>query len=102
MKEECFQENQIWASTKHPEKDIKISYVHNMYGEDNDNSKMVCWEVANDKAWEKFIMSKFDNKPMEEILKRENGTYPYAYAGEKTFKSMKAYIKQYGLILKEV
>ncbi len=74
-----------------------------MHGENNDTSKYVLWNVNNDEAWTKFVCDKLNVTSIDEaIQKRNNSTYPYEYGGEKTFKSMKAYIKKWGLELLKI
>jgi hypothetical protein len=60
------------------------------------------WQIANEKTWTKFVCNKLNVNSIDEAVhKRNNGTYPYEYGGEKTFKSMKTYIKKWRLKLKE-
>lgn len=99
MKEEYFQANQIWRSETNPERDFKIATIVNMYGDNNDTSKYVIWNVTNYEKWTEFVCRKLKVENIKQALKRENGTYPYAYAGEKSFKSMKQYIKKWNMKL---
>lgn len=102
MKEEYFKTGQLWTSEEYPERDVFITDTCNMYGDNNDNSKHVLWQIANEEAWTKFVCEKLNVSSIDEaVYKRNNGTYPYEYGGEKTFKSMKVYIKKWNLELKE-
>lgn len=100
--EKYFKTGQLWTSKKYPERNIFITDTCNMYGDNNDNSKHVLWQIANEKVWTRFVCSKLNVSSIDEAVhKRNNGTYPYEYGGEKTFKSMKVYIKKWNLELKE-
>ncbi len=100
---EYFQNGQLWTSKEYPERNIVITGIVNMHGENNDTSKYVLWNVNNDEAWTKFVCDKLNVTSIDEaIQKRNNSTYPYEYGGEKTFKSMKAYIKKWGLELLKI
>lgn len=85
------EQNQVWRSETNPERDFKISYIA--------DSEIVCWFVANDDAWSKWVCDKKKVESIDELLKNGRDTFPYPYTGERNIKSTKAYIRKYDMAL---
>ena len=90
---------QIWISKEMPYKSIRIVDIGEVW--DKTDSGMYCiWEIANKKEWDKFVCKKFGYSDIDECIRnRVCGTYPYAFNGEKSIKSIKEYIRKNKLIL---
>jgi len=87
---------QQWESELHPHEDFVI------YDSVSDSSEEILfWERVNEPAFDKFIMVK-KSFSVDELIKRGQNTYPYAWAGECSGKSLKAKIKKYHMNLKNV
>lgn len=82
-------ENQVWRSKTNPERDFKISYIA--------DAEIVCWEVANDGAWTKWVCGKKSVKSLDELFKSGRDTFPHPYCGERNIASTRAYIRKYNM-----
>lgn len=93
MRKEPFKTGMIFRSKTHPQFDLIIDYVHYERSADNTYDfnlfSMISWCNINRKAFDDFIEKK--------LGKDKKSTFPYAFYGECTIKSMKQRIKKYNL-----
>lgn len=92
MKKEPFKTGMMFKSKTHPQFDLIIDFVcyHRNYEiYDYNLFSIICWTNINRESFDKFIE--------EKLGKNRKDTYPYAFAGECTIKSMKQRIKKYNL-----
>lgn len=97
------EKNQIWVSKTMPHKSIKIADVVNMF--DNTDEGMFCiWDVYDEQSWDKFVLeNKFKGVGiLEEHIKNGKNTFPYAFGGECSIKSMKQRIRKDKLELLDI
>ena len=94
------EKGQIWISKTEPFRSIEIYDICEMY--DKTDKGMCCfWKIYDEKAWEDFVIKKkFKGEgTLEEHFKNMENTFPYPYAGECSFCSMKQRIRKYKLEL---
>lgn len=82
---------QHWISEEYPHENFVI--YDGLIDE-----KILFWKRSNSSAFEKFIVQK-KGKSIDELLSKGKNTYPYAWAGECSFGSLKAKIKKYQMSL---
>lgn len=87
-----FEVGQTWISEDYPHEDF-IIYIK------LDDEDVVCWKKANDKAFREFIKHK-KGMCIDDLIENGRNTYPYAYAGECSSKSLKSKIKKYNMKLR--
>lgn len=95
-----FENNQVWISKEYPERDIIINDI--WYNDEihNKNTMRCTWTIYNEKEWDKFVCNKLNVKSIDEAIDKRNcGTYPYAYTGDKNYYNMKQYITKYNMKL---
>lgn len=84
--------NQIWISKENPHKSIKITGIGEMY--DTTDEGMYClWTVYDEEAWDRFVLDKKFNGEGD-LREHIKNTFPYAFSGECSIKSMKQRIRR--------
>lgn len=92
-------EGQIWVSKDNPHRSIEIYGVVEMF--DTTDEGMCCmWKIHDAEAWDKYVSSKLGVNNTQELFDKGKNTFPYPFAGESSFKSMKNRIRKDKLELK--
>lgn len=87
------QKGQIWKSREYPHQDFEI------YDSVEGGDQIIWfWKRVNGNAFDEFIKEVKGNT-VDELIKQGRNTFPYAWAGECSAKSLMTKIKKFNMNL---